>query len=505
MITRPMPSMPVELWGDADGSLYRSSYFELFPGVWRQGDWIRFSERGSCVVTGRSDATLNRGGVRLGTGEFYSVVEELPEITDSLVVHLEDDEGGAGRARALRRARRRHALDDELRTQHRPRPALAAVAAPRARHDPRRARDPPHADGQEARDAGQAHPPRRAGRRRREQGLAPRPDGARHCSPRSRRRRAAVAEHDASRSRTSSRSTSTRTSRCRRPEATRSPTSCATPPCATSAASRRGRRRWSSRSYYRERKMMAVVFTVDSESFTGQTRVPNEEIAEVARANADVLIPFASIDPHKGRRGVDEARRLIAEHGVRGFKFHPNVQGFFPNDRMAYPLYEVIEEAGLPALFHTGQSGVGSGLPGGGGVRLKYSNPMHVDDVAVDFPTLKIVLAHPSFPWQDEAIADRGAQAAGLHRPLRMVAEVLPAAARPPREHAAARARAVRQRLPVHHSRPLARRLRGPGHQARGAAADPEAERHPPARAGGQRERQASRRRLRRQRLLGAA
>ena len=138
--------------------------------------------------------------------------------------------------------------------------------------------------------------------------------------------------------------------------------------------------------HYRERKMMAVVFTVDSESFTGQTRVPNEEIAAAARANADVLIPFASIDPHKGRRGVDEARRLIAEHGVRGFKFHPNVQGFFPNDRLAYPLYEVIEEAGLPALFHTGHSGVGSGLPGGGGIRLKYSNPIHVDDVAVDFP-----------------------------------------------------------------------------------------------------------------------
>jgi predicted TIM-barrel fold metal-dependent hydrolase len=158
-------------------------------------------------------------------------------------------------------------------------------------------------------------------------------------------------------------------------------------------------------AYYRERRMIAVIFTVDSESFTGQTRVPNEEIAAVARANADVLIPFASIDPHKGRHGVDEARRLIADHGVRGFKFHPNVQAFFPNDRMAYPLYEVIQEAGLPALFHSGQSGIGTGLPGGGGIRLKYSNPMHVDDVAVDFPDLKIVLAHPSFPWQDEAIA----------------------------------------------------------------------------------------------------
>ncbi len=164
-------------------------------------------------------------------------------------------------------------------------------------------------------------------------------------------------------------------------------------------------------SYYRERRMMAVVFTVDAESFTGQARVPNEEIAEAAHANADVLIPFASIDPHKGRRGVDEARRLIDEHGVRGFKFHPNVQAFFPNDRLAYPFYEVIEEAGLPALFHTGHSGVGSGLPGGGGIRLKFSNPIHVDDVAADFPDLKIVLAHPSFPWQDEAIS------IALHKP----------------------------------------------------------------------------------------
>jgi acetoacetyl-CoA synthetase len=96
VITRPMPSMPTELWGDTDGSLYHSSYFDMFPGIWRQGDWIQFSERGSCILTGRSDATLNRGGVRLGTGEFYGVVEELPEILDSLVVHLEDDEGGPG-------------------------------------------------------------------------------------------------------------------------------------------------------------------------------------------------------------------------------------------------------------------------------------------------------------------------------------------------------------------------------------------------------------------------
>ena len=97
VITSPMPSMPVALWGDADGERYRRAYFDLYPGVWRQGDWIVFTDRGSCVLTGRSDATLNRGGVRLGTGEFYAVVEELPEVLDALVVHLEDPGGGVGR------------------------------------------------------------------------------------------------------------------------------------------------------------------------------------------------------------------------------------------------------------------------------------------------------------------------------------------------------------------------------------------------------------------------
>jgi uncharacterized protein len=157
-------------------------------------------------------------------------------------------------------------------------------------------------------------------------------------------------------------------------------------------------------AYYRERNMLAVVFTVDAETVTGRASVRNEEIAEVAAANPDVLIPFASVDPNRPN-AVDEARRLIRDHGMRGFKFHPNVQAFFPNDRAFYPLYTAIEEAGLPALFHTGHSGIGTGLPGGGGIRLKYSNPMYVDDVAVDFPDLTIVLAHPSFPWQDEAIS----------------------------------------------------------------------------------------------------
>ncbi len=96
VITEPMPSMPIGFWNDTDGSRMREAYFDVFPGVWRHGDWITITERGTCVITGRSDATLNRGGVRLGTAEFYSVVEGLPEVVDSVVVHLEDAEGGAG-------------------------------------------------------------------------------------------------------------------------------------------------------------------------------------------------------------------------------------------------------------------------------------------------------------------------------------------------------------------------------------------------------------------------
>lgn len=158
-------------------------------------------------------------------------------------------------------------------------------------------------------------------------------------------------------------------------------------------------------NYYRERKLACVLFTVDLESTTGATRVPNEEIAEAAAENPDVLIPFASIDPAKGKMGAREARRLIESYGVRGFKFHPSLQEFYPNDRSAYVLYEVIAEAGLPALFHTGHSGIGTGMRGGGGVRLKYSNPIYLDDVAVDFPDMPIIMAHPSFPWQDEALS----------------------------------------------------------------------------------------------------
>jgi uncharacterized protein len=155
--------------------------------------------------------------------------------------------------------------------------------------------------------------------------------------------------------------------------------------------------------YYRKLKMAFVVFTVDV--IHEKRKITNEEIAELAHKHADVAIPFASIDPARGKEGVAEARRLIKDHGVKGFKFHPSTQSFFPSDRVAYPLYEAIAEAKLPALFHTGQTGVGAGMRGGAGIRLKYSQPMHLDDVAVDFPDMPIILAHPSFPWQEEALS----------------------------------------------------------------------------------------------------
>jgi len=162
---------------------------------------------------------------------------------------------------------------------------------------------------------------------------------------------------------------------------------CSTAPCARS----------------QRRKIGCVVFSVD-ERITGRPQVPNEDVLNLARQHSDFMIAFASVDPMRGAEAVREARRLI-ELGVRGFKLHPPLQQFHANDRSVYPFYEVVAQAKLPVIIHTGHSGIGTGMPGGGGIRLKYGNPMDIDDVAVDFPDMPIILAHPSFPWQDEAIS----------------------------------------------------------------------------------------------------
>jgi hypothetical protein len=164
------------------------------------------------------------------------------------------------------------------------------------------------------------------------------------------------------------------------------------------------RDRYALAEYYRSRKIGCVIFSVD-ERLTGRTPIPNDEVAAFAAENSDIMFAFASVDPTRGKAAVEEAKRLIAAGNIRGFKLHPPVQQFHPNDKLAYPFYEVVNQAKLPVIFHTGHSGIGTGLPGGGGVRLKYGNPMDIDDVAVDFPDMPIIMAHPSFPWQDEALS----------------------------------------------------------------------------------------------------
>jgi uncharacterized protein len=157
---------------------------------------------------------------------------------------------------------------------------------------------------------------------------------------------------------------------------------------------------------YRALNMAAVVFTVDASTATGHPALSSEDIADAAVAEyADVLIPFGSVDPLRGADAVAQARSLVRDHGARGFKFHPSLQAFAPNDPRFYPLWAEIESLGVPALFHSGQTGIGAGLPGGRGIKLRLSDPMLVDDVAADFPGLTVILAHPSVPWAASSIS----------------------------------------------------------------------------------------------------
>ena len=237
-------------------------------------------------------------------------------------------------------------------------------------------------------------------------------------------------------------------------------------------------------AYYRERKIGLIMFTVDCEFEIGARRIPNQEVADAAAENSDIMMAFASIDPHKGSMGVREARDLIKAGVIKGFKFHPTVQGFFPNDRMAYELYEVIAEHKLPAIFHSGHSGIGTGMPGGGGLRLKYSNPIHIDDVAVDFPDMTIIIAHPSWPWQVGSAVRLPAQAQRLHRSVRLVAEVLSRRTGALRQRPAQAQDAVRFRLSADRAGPLDQGLQGRRVQARRARPHLEAECRPRAQVG---------------------
>lgn len=156
--------------------------------------------------------------------------------------------------------------------------------------------------------------------------------------------------------------------------------------------------------HYRSRDGRAVLLAWDAQSATGLRPLTAGQIAEMVAQHPDVLVGFGSVDPNKGAAavaGVHEAARL----GMRGLKFHPPAQRFSPSDRLAYPVWDVAASLGLPVLIHSGYTAMGVGMLGGGGVELRYGDPMLVDRVAADFPRLRIILAHPSWPWQDQALA----------------------------------------------------------------------------------------------------
>ncbi len=178
VITEPMPSMPLYFWGDHDGSRYRESYFEMFPGVWRHGDWIEITDRGTAIISGRSDATINRGGIRMGTSEIYRAVLTLDEVVDALVLDLPLP-GTDGTMPLFVVLRDRH---HPRRRPRRPDPQAdprGLLTAPRSRQRPADRRGSPHPLRQGARAPGQAHPPRRRPRNDREPGCARQPRCAR--------------------------------------------------------------------------------------------------------------------------------------------------------------------------------------------------------------------------------------------------------------------------------------------------------------------------------------
>ena len=159
-------------------------------------------------------------------------------------------------------------------------------------------------------------------------------------------------------------------------------------------------------AYYRAKNIAAVIFPVDAERETGFRRYNDDEMLEVARESRRP----DSVRQHRSPQGQARgARGEEADRGVRRPRLQvpPDHAALLANDRMAYPLYEAINDGGAIALFHTGQTGVGSGMPGGMGMRLKYSNPMYMDDVAADFPDLKIILAHPPSPGRKRRCRSR--------------------------------------------------------------------------------------------------
>ncbi len=158
-------------------------------------------------------------------------------------------------------------------------------------------------------------------------------------------------------------------------------------------------------NYYKERDMMAVLLVTGPVKEDGEPN-HNDWSAELMNRWPDTFIGFGGVDPKQGKLAVKEAIRCVEELGLKGFKFHPPSQSFEANNPDYYELWGTISDLGVPALFHSGQTGVGAGQPGQNGIKNKYGRPYpYFDDIAADFPQLTIILAHPSFPWVDEQLS----------------------------------------------------------------------------------------------------
>ena len=163
---------------------------------------------------------------------------------------------------------------------------------------------------------------------------------------------------------------------------------------------------------YESMDMLGVLVSINSETSTGEKGDSNDYISEIVTSYPGRFIGFAAIDPWQEKKSVEELERAVKDLSLKGLKLHPVQQAFYPNDEKFYPLYEKAMDLNIPVLFHSGMAASGSGMAGGGGMKLKYSAPIPgMDDVAADFPNLTVIMAHPGWPWIEEQIA------VALHKP----------------------------------------------------------------------------------------